>query len=98
MIDEKTTTYKFNIDEQTETVRQGTSKLDNDTYIEMQNTIETNKEDRFSTIIGLWKKTNFWIACIGFYFLCKIIIAIIKFICTIYISKNVIELISNVLA
>lgn len=75
----------------TNKLRTGSDQLDNDTYAEFQNAKENNNETRHEEIIKLWRKTNFWIACIGLYFLSKIIISIIKSIIAIQISSNIIE-------
>lgn len=71
--------------------RIGNKPLDNDTYTECHNTKEENAYEKHKDIIDLWKTTNFWLSCIGLYFLGKIAIALLKVILTVYAGSNIMQ-------
>lgn len=59
-------------------IRTGSDPLDNDTYTECYNAHENNNDERLEEIIHLWKKTNFWLGCIGTFFLICLIFLLLS--------------------
>lgn len=69
-----------------------TKPVDNKTYIKCHDNKEKNDDERLKYFASLWKTTNFFLAIIGIYFFGKIVIAIMKVIFAIQLSKNMAEI------
>ena len=64
------------------------SALDNNTYGEFQNAHASNIAYLHKEIIRQWKRTNFWLGCIGVFFLIILMQIITNIVLSIYVGKQ----------
>lgn len=76
-------------------ISDGKKPLDNDTYGEFQNAHENNIAVQHDEIIRQWKRTNFWLGCIGVFFLIILMYIIVNIAIAIYVGKQVNDIFST---
>lgn len=65
----------------------GNAPLDNDTYMECHNAY-------LSEILRQWKKTNFWLSCIGAFFLILLILIVCSALTLLFFGFNLFSILS----